>query len=114
MSAVKLDLKEESLKQWENEWKNTTKGEITKSFFPSVKSRLNTKLNLTHNTTAILTGHENFGAYQHKFKIKDDANCMCKCIQTVNHLLWECEILKDERQELCKYRIGPNKSRPRI
>jgi hypothetical protein len=34
-----------------------TKGRITEDFFPEVKERLNMKINLTQNFTAMVTGH---------------------------------------------------------
>ena len=36
---------------------NSTKGKITKDFFPDVKERLNMNINLTQNFTAMVTGH---------------------------------------------------------
>ena len=39
-STVYSELKEECLKQWQNEWERTTKGATTKSFFPSIVDRL--------------------------------------------------------------------------
>jgi hypothetical protein len=36
-----------------------------------------------------------------RFKIRDDPTCLCKkSPQTTDHLLWECELLRKQRQVL--------------
>jgi hypothetical protein len=44
-STVSSELKEQSLKQWQNEWERTTKGAITKSFFPNIVDTLKLRIN---------------------------------------------------------------------
>jgi hypothetical protein len=39
-STLSSELKEQCLKQWQNEWERTTKGATTKSFFPIIVDRL--------------------------------------------------------------------------
>jgi hypothetical protein len=51
-SEVMCELKEQSMKQWQNEWERTTNGAITKFFFPRIADRMK----LTINTTPIFTG----------------------------------------------------------
>jgi ribonuclease HI len=36
-SAIKKDTREESIRKRQNQWEETTKGAITKEFFPSVE-----------------------------------------------------------------------------
>jgi len=37
----------------------------------------------------------------HRFKMIDDPTCLCKMSpQTTDHLLWECDLLKKQRQVL--------------
>ena len=99
ISMLKTELGEESLRQWESEWSTTTNGELTKTYFPSVRNRLKVKLTLTHNFTAITTGHGKFGEYFYRFKLTDDPTCVCKKNrQSAEHILWECELLKSERK----------------
>lgn len=100
-STIKREQREISLQTWENEWKNSSNGSVTKEYFPTVKSRLRTKLPLSHNFTAMTTGHGRLGAYFHRFHISQDPTCVCKkSPQTVDHILWDCELLKNERLEL--------------
>jgi len=42
-SAILNELKENSIKQWQSEWENTTKVATTKLFFPKVEDRLKIK-----------------------------------------------------------------------
>jgi len=62
-SAILNDLKENSIKQWQNEWENTTNGATTKFFFPKVEDRLKIRINITPKFTIITTGHGNMKSY---------------------------------------------------
>ena len=44
-SAIKRDLEETSMENWQSEWETTNKGGITKEYFPKVAERLHTKIN---------------------------------------------------------------------
>ena len=65
-SAVLSDLYEQSVNQWQKEWESSSKGAITKSFFPKITDRLKLKINATPNLTAIVTGHGNIKTYLSK------------------------------------------------
>jgi len=93
--------KEQSVKWWQREWTETTKGAITKAFFPKIEDRLKFRLNVTSNFTAIVTGHGNIKAYLHKYKIIGDPMCPCrKGPQTVQHIIFDCPLLEKEREKL--------------
>jgi hypothetical protein len=63
--------------------------------------RLNMKINITHNFTSIVTGYGNIRSYLHRFKILDTPTCPCGTKdQTIDHLLYECELLNKERDSL--------------
>ena len=97
-SAIQKDIRKESIRKWQKHWEETTKGAITKDFFPSVESRLAVNLQLSSNITTIMTGHGNIRSYLHRLKITGDAECPCKHgIQTVQHLIFQCKKLKNER-----------------
>ena len=97
-SAIQKDIRKESIRKWQKHWEETTKGAITKEFFPSVESRLAVNLQLSSNITTIMTGHGNIRSYLHRLKIIGDAECPCKHgIQTVEHLIFQCKKLKNER-----------------
>jgi len=48
-----------------------------------------------------MTGHGNIKSYLHRLKIIGNPECPCKHgIQTVDHLIFQCERLKNERDIL--------------
>jgi hypothetical protein len=93
-------LREDSLEKWQSEWNNTTKGQI-KQFYPVIQDRLNMKIKITPSFTMWITGHGNLKSYLHTFKIIDTPICPCrKEVQTVDHLLYVCELLQEVRDKL--------------
>jgi hypothetical protein len=100
-SAVKSELEAVSVVKWQREWDQTTKGQITRDYFPTVAGRQNMKINITQNLTTMVTGHRNIKTYLCRFKIIDTPTCPCgKKDQTIDHLLFECKLLKIERASL--------------
>ena len=94
------ELNEQSVKQWQNEWERSSKGVITKSFFPKIPDRLKLRINATpppHFTTTV-TGHGNIKAYLYKYKIIESP--MCSCNESVDHIPYECKILEHKRDKL--------------
>ena len=49
--------REKSIEKWHQEWDNTTKGFVTKEYFPNIKDRLKMRIKLTPNFTAMVTAH---------------------------------------------------------
>ena len=87
--------------QWQSEWNVSTKGEITKSFFPDIGVRIPKRLRMCVNLATMVTGHSTLRSYYHRFKIKDDPECVCRMgPHTTNHLLWEYEHLLTQREAL--------------
>jgi IS1 family transposase len=70
-SVVRSELGEKSVEKWQRDWDQTSKGQITKEYFPIVADRLNMKINITRNFTTMVTGHGNIRSYLHRFKILD-------------------------------------------
>jgi hypothetical protein len=109
-SVVKSELEDRSVDKWQRDWNRTTKGIITKDYFPIVAERLKMKIMTTHNLTTMLTGHGNVNAYLHRFKITNTPTCPCgKTDQTIDHLLYECDLLKTQRDTL-RSRISKSES----
>jgi hypothetical protein len=99
--VIKRDLENTSAETWQGEWDETTKGRITKDYFPKVAERLHTKIHLTQNFTTMVTGHGNIKLYLHRFKIIDAPDCPCgNDNQTTEHILLKCAILHEERERL--------------
>jgi hypothetical protein len=94
-----LEASELPVRQSERDASN--KGELTKTFFPSVKDRLSESLQMCINLSTIVTGHGKLRSYFHRFKITEDPTCLCNMSpQTTDHLLRECELLRKQRQVL--------------
>jgi hypothetical protein len=87
--------------QWQSEWNASTKGELTKSFFPDIGMRKSKRLRMGANLATMVTGHGTLRSYYYRFKIKDDPECVCSMgPQTTNHLIWECGHLLTQREAL--------------
>ena len=100
-STIKTELKQSALQEWQRRWNNTAKGTTTKAFFPVIKDRLKQKLPITPEFTAIVSGHGKTRSYLHRFRIIDNPTCTCKrAEQTINHLIYECQDVKQQRIEL--------------
>jgi len=94
---VRRELSDKSVTKWQGEWDNTTKGAITKTFFPKITDRLKLKINVTPNFTMMVKGHGNIKAYLYRFKTKDRQMCSCKRgEQTIDHTLFDCELVQQE------------------
>ena len=102
-SVILNELRDESRAKWEIEWHNTNNGKVTKWFFPYVRDRLKTKLNVSSSFTAVLTGHVKTKAYLQRFHIIENSTCPCnKSEQSIDQLLYECDLVKQERNILIK------------
>jgi len=100
-SVVKGELEEESVRKWQRNWTQTTKGGITKEHFPNVEERLKMKINLTQNFTAIVMGHGKTTGYLHRFKNIEEPTCPCGTTeQTTDRLIFESETITKERERV--------------
>jgi ribonuclease HI len=87
--------------RWQREWDQTAKGAISNEYFQVVAERLKTQINITQNFTTMVTGHGNVRSYLHRFKIIETPICPCgTAAQTIDQLLFECELLNKERDNL--------------
>jgi len=104
-STVIGELKEEGAEERQSDRDASTKGAITKSFFPTIRDRLTQRLQMNIKQSTIVTGHGTSRSYYHRFKIVDDPTCVCKMgPQNSDHLLWECELLR-KQGDVLKNRI---------
>ena len=78
-------------------------GKRPNRFFPNVRDRLKTKLKVSSRFTAILTGYGKTKAYLQRFHIIENSMCPYnKSEQSVDHILYECDLVKKERIILIK------------
>ena len=68
------------------------------------------------NLSTIVRRHGTLRSYYHRFKIKDDLECVCRMgPQTTDHLIWDCAHLlkqreqhKERRQKLALIQLRPS------
>ena len=74
---------------------------MCKKFFPTVKERMKKEITMTAELTAMITGHGKTRADLHQFRIIDDPTCSClQEVQTVEHLIYTCVKLNQQRDKL--------------
>ena len=97
ISVVMSEQKEQNFK-W---WTETTKGAITKAFFSKIEDRLQLRLNKTPQFTTKLTGLGKIKACFTQIKIIDETTCpFRKDYRTVQHIIFDCPLLKKEREKI--------------
>jgi hypothetical protein len=100
-NEIVLQVRDQSIAKWQNQWDRTTKGLAIKQFFPIIKDRLTNKIKLTPNFMAVVIAHGKTKAYLHCSKIIESPECPCDGgNQTVDHLLYDCTRLQREREKL--------------
>ena len=104
--------KEKEITKWQEQWTNSTKGAISKLFFPHIKERMETTIPISAEFTAMVTGHGLTRSYLHKFKIIPNSTCPCGLNeeQSIKHLILDCTQLENERKILRRaiVRAGDN------
>ena len=100
-NTVTKELSDNSVTKWQGDWDYTTKGAITKIYFPKITDRLKLKINMTPNSTTMIKRHGNINLYLFKNKIRVSPMCSCKRgEQTIDHILFGCELVEQERDRL--------------
>jgi len=69
--------KENELTKWQEQWTSSTKGAVSKLFFPCIKERMKTMIPISAEFTAMVTGHGLTRSYLHRFKIIPNSTCPC-------------------------------------
>jgi len=92
--------KEKGLAKWQEQWAGSTKGAVSKLFFPNIKERMKTRIPISAEFTAMVTGHGLTRSYLHRFKFIPNSTCSCRIKeeQTVNHIILKCTKLENERR----------------
>jgi hypothetical protein len=99
--AIIRENRQQSIRKWQSQWEETTKGAVTKEFFPSVEGRLAIDLNLNPNITAIMTGHGNIRSYLHRLKIIGCPECPCTDGRPSNIQVRKASERKSTSKEQC-------------
>ena len=103
LSTLFRELEEEFKLKWQQSWDESPRGGQTKQFYPSITDRLKAKIDITANFSAIVTGHGKTRAILHRFRLAENAACPCnKGDQTMDHLIYPCTLLQQQRGRLKK------------
>ena len=87
--------------QWQDMWQTTPKGELTRSFFPTIASRMKVKIPPSPTIITLLSGHGKLKNYFYRFKICDDTICKCGIeAQSVDHVIFVCPTYNEDRKIL--------------
>ncbi|CAI6344859.1 unnamed protein product [Macrosiphum euphorbiae] len=87
--------------EWQTRYDETDKGEWTKIMIPDLARRCALPLKMDHYTAQFLTGHGDFNAKLHGFKLVRSANCACgNGAETVRHVLLACTRTRAYREDL--------------
>ena len=101
LSWVKRQTADHSIACWDRLWTSTKDGEVTRLFFPSVRSRLGVNLPLNYHLTQLLTNHGAFNEYLLSRKRSTTPLCsICRALDNVCHRIIECCALTDLRTKL--------------
>jgi hypothetical protein len=113
MTSVASEISRKGLEKWQQQWNNTAKGAVCRTFFPRLEPRLKMKMPITPEFTALVTGHGKTKPYLHRFKLADDPTCPCnEGQQTSDHIIFECDIVEAQRSSLIKHITVSGGSRP--
>lgn len=94
------------ISEWQTRWDISIKGRHLYKFFPSIRDRLKMHwLFVDHCVAQFLTGHGNFRSKLYSFKLVPSPLCNCsnsvnEFEQTAHHILWECELWRQERNTM--------------
>jgi 6-pyruvoyl-tetrahydropterin synthase len=100
-STLYKEIEDETIIKWQKAWEGSPKAAMKKQFFPNISDRLKTKITVTPNFTAPVTGHSKTRAYLHRFKLLESATCLCgKEEQTTDRLMYRCILLQQPRETL--------------
>ena len=83
------------MQNWQKEWEECSKAEITKKFFPKIQDRH------SRAVTSILTGHNTLRRHLYVMGLSSNSTCRRKCgteEENSVHILCECEALASLRR----------------
>jgi ribonuclease HI len=114
-SAIKSIIRQRSLRKWNEQWKETHNGALTKMYFPTIEDRMkiNNQNIFNYKFTQFLTGHGNFRQYLKRIGVESSAECECgKGEETPIHLIFDCDKLLVQRQQMVNESIRRKKGWP--
>lgn len=93
LNLTPREVREDTIREWQTEWDESTKGRHTYEIYPLVKLNKEFKYNLDHFTTQIASGHGACRAYLHKIGLLPSPDCEWCGVgthETIRHTLIDC------------------------
>ena len=104
-TTVNRLIRNEQSKAWQLSWQRSTTGRTTREMIPKVKTRLkwSNVRSVDMSYARILLGSTNLNSDMYQMKLAESPNCICELDrETVDHFLLQCEIYKDQRDQMKK------------
>ena len=94
--------KENGLRKWQEQWTSSTRGAVSKLFFPNIKEIMKTMIPISAEFMPMVMGHSLTRSYFHRFKFIPNSTCPCRIKEahTINHIILNCTQLENERRIL--------------
>jgi hypothetical protein len=94
-----LRVEREAMRLWQLEWDKSFMGDVTRSYWPTLKARLAATYFQPNKTiTEYMTGHGRFSAFERRLRLKASPEiCACGSDTSPEHLIWKCPKLAVER-----------------
>jgi len=103
-SYIRKSLQEKHMNIWNNRWNDSSKGDLTREFFPTVRHRITEKKHFVPNfeLTQIISNHGKFNNYLFRFKLRNDSKCdRCGALEEdIKHIIFNCPEFDEQRTEL--------------
>lgn len=116
VKQLESELLEKEWNEWEREYGEVefdpklgrVKNVRVKELVPSVKEWMNEKRVVDRWILGYVTGHIGVGAYLFEHGKEPSEDCTCGKVETVDHVVWECEKYDSERREMMDRMRGVN------
>jgi len=99
--------------EWQTRYDETDKGEWTKFMIPDLDRRCALPLQMDHYTSQFLTGHGDFNAKLHSFKLVQSPNCACGDGKACTSSMYEDEAIQTGSNGSHERRTSPMAARKR-
>ncbi|CAH2095682.1 unnamed protein product [Euphydryas editha] len=98
----KSEILSDVVSAWQTRWTASGDGRELYGFFPDIASRLERRwVEPDYVLSQIFTGHGCFRGRLHRMTLCDTPSCYCgHDSETRDHILWECNMYKDERKAM--------------
>lgn len=104
-------LEGENMEEWQERWALEQQGRETFEFIKNVSFATNNKFKPCRHLVYIITGYESIKASLFKRDLSEDDSCIiCGMEETVDHLIFDCQVYQRLRNDRINWNINWNKN----